>query len=70
MKSMSMTVFIRNNREEIDNVINQELFRYDGNGGRGTIPCPPPRRNDDERRRWVLNNESLYLWARSEGVNV
>lgn len=28
------------------------------------------RLNDDERRDWVLNDESLYTWARSEGVEL
>jgi hypothetical protein len=27
-------------------------------------------RNDEERRQWVLNDESLYNWARSEGVAI
>jgi hypothetical protein len=26
--------------------------------------------NDEERRQWVMNDESLYNWARSEGVNI
>ena len=25
-------------------------------------------KNDDERELWVLNDEGLYNWARSEGV--
>ena len=25
-------------------------------------------KNDQERRTWILNDESLYLWAKSEGV--
>jgi len=29
-----------------------------------------PRANDDERRLWVLNDEGLYNWARSEGVRI
>jgi len=29
-----------------------------------------PYKNDDERRNWILNDMGLYLWARSEGVNV
>ena len=24
--------------------------------------------NDAERRNWILNDEGLYMWARSEGV--
>ena len=26
--------------------------------------------NDDERRMWILNDEGLYNWARSEGVKI
>ena len=63
---MNIRTFIRKNRQAIDQAINQVMFRYDGNGGRGTIPDPPPRRNDEERRQWILNDEGLYLWARSE----
>ena len=67
---MTMREFIRANRKEIDDAINGALYRYDGNGGRGTIPDPPPKRNDDERRNWIVNDEGLYSWARSEGVRV
>ncbi len=67
---MTMREFIRANRKEIDDAINGALYRHDGNGGRGTIPDPPPKRNDDERRNWIVNDEGLYSWARSEGVNV
>ena len=66
----SMAVFIQENRSEIDDAINGCIYRYDGNGGRGTVPNPPPRRNDAERREWILNDEGLYRWARSEGVKV
>jgi hypothetical protein len=26
--------------------------------------------NDEERRQWILNDEGLYRWARSEGVRI
>ena len=29
-----------------------------------------PYHNDEERRQWVLNDEGLYNWARSEGVKI
>ena len=29
-----------------------------------------PYKNDTERRNWVLNDEGLYNWARSEGVRI
>jgi hypothetical protein len=67
---MRMRDFIRENRNEIDAAINAVLYRYDGNGGPGTVPEPPPRRNDDERKLWIENDEALYLWARRSGVTI
>ena len=67
---MTFKEFIKENRQELDRCINAELYRHDGRGGRGTIPDPPPKRNDEERRQWVLNDEGLYNWARSEGVKI
>jgi len=67
---MQKREFIRQNRSEIDAAINAVLYRYDGNGGAGTIPDPPPSRNDDERADWLANDEGLYNWARSEGVRL
>lgn len=26
--------------------------------------------NDEERRLWIMNDEGLYQWARSEGVDI
>lgn len=62
--------FIKENRSEIDLVINQVTYRHDGNDGSGRIPEPAPRYNDEERRQWVLNDETLYNWARSKGVQI
>ena len=67
---MKMRDFIRSNRAEIDTIINYNLFRWDGNGGPGTVPDPPPKRNDKDRQEWILNDEILYRWARREGVRV
>lgn len=29
-----------------------------------------PIKNDSERRLWILNDEGLFKWARSEGVKI
>ncbi len=49
-------VWIKNNREEIDAAIKRVV--------------PDCRINDEERRLWILNDEGLYSWAKSEGVNI
>ena len=54
---MTMREFIRQNREELDEII---LRR-----------CPDLHRlNDEERRQWVLNDETIYNIARVNGVRV
>jgi hypothetical protein len=53
---MSMGEFIRQNREEIDRYIRDQV-EIEGLA-------------DEERRLWVLNDEGLYNWARSEGVKI
>ena len=54
---MTMKDFIRSNREELDQCIK--------------TACPNLRSlNDSDRREWVMNDEGLYNWARSEGVRV
>lgn len=67
---MTMKDFIKEHRTELDAAINSAIYRWDGNGGRGHIPDPAPRYSDAERRRWILNDEGLYRWARSEGVRI
>jgi len=59
-RGISLQGFIRAHRAEIDAAIVRRLgseaaHRY---------------RNDEERRLWVLNDEGLYTWARSEGVRI
>jgi len=53
---MTMQQFIKENREELDNAIQRA--------------APGSPRNDSERRLWILNDEGLYRWARSEGVRI
>lgn len=57
MKRKSLRDFIRENRAEIDRII-----RFVSNSTRSL--------NDDERRMWILNDEGLYKWARSKGVQI
>lgn len=56
MKRQSLTDFIKNNKEEIDQAI-KKIY-------------PNVRLNNEERRQWILNDEGLYNWARSEGVRI
>ena len=67
---MRMREFIKQHRGEIDKGIDSVTYRYDGRGGKGTIPYPPPKHNDKERETWIMNDEGLYRWAKSEGVPV
>ena len=53
---MTLTQFVRENREVLDKYIRSVV--------------PNASRNDSERRQWVLNDERLYNWARSEGVKI
>ena len=54
---MTLKDFIKDNREDIDECIKRV--------------CPNNRYfNDAERENWVLNDEGLYRWARSEGVRI
>lgn len=56
---MTLRAFIKENREELDRCIARAL-------GRESNPIP----NDRERRLWILNDEGLYRWAKSEGVKL
>jgi hypothetical protein len=55
-KNKSLTAFIEEHREELTKAI---LLA----GAKGSI-------NDNDRRGWILNDEGLYRWARSEGVRI
>jgi hypothetical protein len=54
----SMQTFIKDNRQELDLYIR----RY--------LNDPKFKLNDEERRKWILNDEGLYHWARREGVKI
>ena len=56
---MTLKQFIKEHRTELDACIAKALGE-DRN----------PNANDAERRLWILNDEGLYWWARSEGVKI
>ena len=56
VKIMTLQEFIKQHRQELDEVI------------QNVAPGAP--KSDNERRLWILNDEGLYNWARSEGVKV
>lgn len=53
---MTLRDFIKENKEELDRCIKRVV--------------PNARLNYGERRLWILNDEGLYNWARSEGVRI
>ena len=58
---MTLRQFIKDNRQQLDECIARAL---------GCEVNELNHRNDGERRLWVLNDEGLYHWAKSEGVNI
>lgn len=73
---MTLRDFIKTNRAELDAAINSVVGRVPRTA---SCYCPlsgtdhqhqPPPLNDKERREWILNDEGLYRWARSEGVRI
>jgi hypothetical protein len=59
---MTMRQFIKTNREEIDRCVwNHTTHRYNQ---------PQRLTSDKERQEWILNEEGLYRWAKSEGVRI
>jgi len=51
---MTLKNFIRENKKELDECIRRVV--------------PGCRIDNNERRLWIINDESLYNWARSCGV--
>ncbi len=75
---MTLKAFIKANREEIDAAIVRALRHTPKEA---SCQCPLsgardhecgsyPNLDDEDRRRWILNDEGLYTWARSEGVRL
>lgn len=58
MKRKPMREFVKENRAELDACI------------KAALNDPDYRLNDSERCDWVMNDEGLYRWAKSEGVRV
>ena len=56
---MTLQQFIKEHRTEIDRAIACSLRM-------GENPIP----TDKERRMWILNDEGLYRWAKSQGVRI
>jgi hypothetical protein len=53
---MTMQQFIQANKPELDAAITRRV--------------PGVKLNNHERQQWILNDEGLYLWAKSEGVRI
>ena len=73
---MRLREFIRENRVEIDNYIDQLSGRVPKTAScfcslSGTAHYhQPDKRNDHERQEWVLSDEPLYRWAQSSGCRI
>ena len=61
---MTVTEFIQTNREMIDDHIRSEV------GHIKMYPYVEMGIDDSERESWIMNDETLYLVAISEGVEV
>ncbi len=76
MKTKSLTQFIREHRQELTQFIGERLSFVPATAGcfchrKGTNHFhETPPINDKDRREWIRSDESLYNWARSEGVNI
>lgn len=74
---MTLQQFIREHRIELDDFINRNLNYipktascYCDQNGTNHMHSHKNALNDKERRLWILNDEGLYRWARSEGVRI
>ena len=60
---MRMRDFIKNNRIELDDYIKRRLS-FDGHDGL------KQKYNNKVREQWILTDESLYYWAKNDGVPI
>jgi hypothetical protein len=74
---MTLRDFIKENRAEIDAAITRAVSHVPRQAGcdcskQGTdhYHTNKVRIDNAERRAWILNDEGLYRWARSEGVRI
>ena len=65
VKTKSISSFVREHRDNLDNAIIAALTKYDKPGLQRNI-----RLNDKDRKAWILNDEGLYRWAQSEDVKI
>lgn len=74
---MTLEDFITENEAELDAAINRAVGHVPKTAScdcykSGTEHQHEPEKplDYDERRLWILNDESLYNWARSAGVEI
>ena len=74
---MRLRDFIRQHRAELDEIITRAAqfvpktaTCYCPKNGTDHYHDDQPRINDEERRQWIMSDEGLYRWARSEGVKI
>ncbi len=73
---MTLKEFINQNKDDIDKAIGRAR---DFVSKQASCNCPKSGTdhyhdkgslNNEERRLWILNDEGLYMWAKSQGVNI
>ncbi len=73
---MTMREFIAANRADLVESIGRALSHVPKTA---SCYCPksgtdhhhePPKLTTEDLRQWILNDESLYRWAKSEGVRI
>ena len=73
---MTLRQFIQDNRAAIDQAIRQtrdfvpRTASCNCHLSRTDHVHEGARLDDAERRRWILNDEGLYRWAKAEGVRI